>query len=61
MTFVGPLQWEAPECLQRNASGLKEYSYKSDVWSFAVTLYEMFARQVPYAGQRIVPPVRRQA
>ncbi|UJR20843.1 hypothetical protein I4U23_023953 [Adineta vaga] len=40
-----PLRWIAPEYLFSN-----EFSLKSDIWSFGVTLYELFtyARQRPY-------------
>eukprot|EP00808_Paulinella_micropora_P014417 g62859.t1 len=40
---AGPLKWMAPEALHRG-----EYSYKTDVYMFGVTLWELFARQRPY-------------
>ena len=33
-----PVRWEALECLIH-----RKYSHKSDVWSFGVTIWEMFA------------------
>jgi len=41
---TGPLKWMPPESL----TGQK-YSEKSDVWSFAVTCWEILARQEPFA------------
>eukprot|EP00049_Salpingoeca_infusionum_P022354 m.6267 g.6267 ORF g.6267 m.6267 type:complete len:1041 (+) comp5142_c0_seq1:166-3288(+) len=60
-----PIKWYAPECLF-----LSEFTNKSDVWSFAVTIWEVFSRgSKPYAGmtgrkvvefldanQRLAPP-----
>jgi len=37
--------WDAPEVLTNN-----HYSIKSDIYSFAVCLWEMFSRQDPYVG-----------
>ncbi|XP_059607865.1 tyrosine-protein kinase-like otk [Phlebotomus argentipes] len=40
-----PLRWLAPECLQDD-----DYSTKSDVWAFGVTVWEIFtqAREIPF-------------
>jgi len=43
---VGPLKWMAPESLK-----LKQYSEKSDVWSFGVTCWEIINQQEPYPNQ----------
>jgi len=40
---TGPLKIMAPECLTR-----KEYSFASDVWSFAVLLDEIYSRKEPF-------------
>jgi len=41
---VGPLKWMAPESLV-----YKQYSIKSDVWSFGITVIELFTRgEEPY-------------
>lgn len=41
-----PIKWTAPECLQT-----LEYSLKSDIWSFGIMLWEMFAKgRMPYAS-----------
>jgi serine/threonine protein kinase len=34
----------APECLEK-----KIYSFKTDVWSWAVTVWEIFSREIPFA------------
>lgn len=43
-----PIKWYAPETLER-----QRYSPKSDVWSFGVTLYEMFTCNTPYSNVEI--------
>lgn len=40
---VGPLKWMSPENIRDRI-----YSFKSDVWSFAVTLVEIYTRRMPY-------------
>jgi len=42
---TGPLKWMSPEAIRN-----REYSTKSDVWAFGVTLYEVVARNEPYLG-----------
>jgi serine/threonine protein kinase len=45
-THVGPIKWEAPESLQR-----KEYSEKTDAFSFGVCLYELVCGKEPWEGE----------
>jgi serine/threonine protein kinase len=40
---TGPLKWMAPESILE-----KSYSVKSDVWSFGITVIEIFTRALPY-------------
>jgi predicted Ser/Thr protein kinase len=42
---IGPIRWMAPESIAN-----KEYSTKSDVWSFAVIMYEIISRQEPHVA-----------
>ncbi|PRP84500.1 LRR receptor-like serine/threonine-protein kinase GSO1-like [Planoprotostelium fungivorum] len=42
-TSVGPVRWMAPEAIK-----LRQYSTKSDVWSFGVLIWEMVAVKDPY-------------
>ncbi|GMH65850.1 hypothetical protein TL16_g04297 [Triparma laevis f. inornata] len=44
-TNLGPVRWEAPESLKN-----KEFSEKTDVFSFGVCLYEMFVGREPFLG-----------
>jgi len=53
---VGPLKWMPPESIKD-----KIYSYKTDVWSYGVVMYELLVRQDPYGdldavtvGMRVV-------
>eukprot|EP00300_Choanocystis_sp_HF-7_P015860 c19203_g1_i4.p2 GENE.c19203_g1_i4~~c19203_g1_i4.p2 ORF type:complete len:208 (+),score=38.85 c19203_g1_i4:427-1050(+) len=45
MTQCGTPQWMAPEVLRNSP-----YDFKADVYSFAIVLWEMATRQVPYDG-----------
>ncbi|PRP87903.1 putative LRR receptor-like serine/threonine-protein kinase [Planoprotostelium fungivorum] len=44
-TMVGPLKWMSPEAIQKG-----EYSPKSDVFSFAVVMWEIITVEEPWAG-----------
>jgi len=46
---VGPLKWMAPEQMERCA-----YSKASDVFSFGVLLFEIFARDAPWNGMQVM-------
>ena len=46
MTKLGTLQWVAPEVLRD-----EHYSEKADIYSFAILVWELVARAVPYVGQ----------
>jgi len=43
---VGPLKWMAPESITS-----KEYSPKTDVYMFGMTMIEILTRQEPYPGE----------
>eukprot|EP01097_Dermamoeba_algensis_P006150 TRINITY_DN3870_c0_g1_i3.p1 TRINITY_DN3870_c0_g1~~TRINITY_DN3870_c0_g1_i3.p1 ORF type:complete len:680 (-),score=173.12 TRINITY_DN3870_c0_g1_i3:253-2292(-) len=56
-----PIRWTAPEVLEKKENGL---NLKSDVWSFAVVVYEIFSycRIDPYNGiktSQILPLLKR--
>jgi len=42
-TFGGPLRWMSPESLNN-----RNYSNKSDVWSYGVVIYEVTTGSIPY-------------
>jgi len=46
---VGPLKWMSPEAFLE-----KEYSTKSDVFSFAVVMYEVITQRPPWEGLTMV-------
>jgi len=46
---VGPIKWMAPESIKR-----KEYSKKSDIWTFGVVIWEVVTRQEPYEGEDLM-------
>lgn len=52
-TMCGTTGWVAPEVLAEEG-----YTEKADVYSFAIILWEMFTRQVPYAGKNTMQVVR---
>ena len=43
---VGTLRWTAPEVLRSES-----YSFKSDVFSFGLVMWEMWARELPFLGE----------
>ena len=44
-TNYGPLKWMAPESIRN-----KEYSQKSDIYMFGITMWEIWYRMQPYPG-----------
>jgi len=46
---VGPLKWMSPEAILE-----REYSIKSDVFSFAVVMYEIITQQPPWKDLSVV-------
>lgn len=49
MLFSGPIRWMAPEAI-----GERQYSEKSDVWSFGCTLFELLTAKEPWEGQDLI-------
>jgi len=52
---TGTFHWMAPEVMEG-----KKYTYKADVFSYAICLYEIIARRTPYpqmTGAQIVQSV----
>lgn len=43
MVSEGPIKWMSPESI-----GSLKYSTKSDVWSYATVIWEIYARKVPF-------------
>lgn len=61
-SFVGPLKWMAPEAITNrgtvpfhNYLNIAEYSEKTDVWSYGVTICELVTQEDPYPGYDMVP------
>jgi predicted Ser/Thr protein kinase len=43
---LGPIRWMAPEALKE-----KQYSAKSDAWSFGILMFEVIAQQEPHLNE----------
>eukprot|EP01122_Echinamoeba_exundans_P007398 TRINITY_DN2269_c0_g2_i1.p1 TRINITY_DN2269_c0_g2~~TRINITY_DN2269_c0_g2_i1.p1 ORF type:complete len:1362 (+),score=209.72 TRINITY_DN2269_c0_g2_i1:1089-5174(+) len=46
---IGPIRSMAPECIRD-----RQYSEKSDVWAWGVTIYELFMGDLPYPGMEML-------
>lgn len=44
LSTVGPVKWMAPECFEKRI-----YSIKTDIWAWGVTVWEIFAREIPFS------------
>ena len=49
-THIGTLHYMAPEILE----GQTYYTYKCDLWSLGIVIYELFFKEKPYMGQNEV-------
>lgn len=52
-TMCGTTGWVAPEVLAEEG-----YTEKADIYSFAIILWELLTRQIPYAGKNTMQVVR---
>jgi hypothetical protein len=48
-TTTGPLKWMAPEQLKK-----RSVSYKADVYSYGILLFELWGRQEPWSGKSAI-------
>lgn len=48
LELSGPIRWMAPESL-KPVDGLLQFSFASDVYSFAICIWEMLSRDIPMA------------
>ncbi|KAH7820770.1 putative tyrosine kinase domain protein [Monocercomonoides exilis] len=56
VNVLGTPQWTAPEVLKR-----KPYSLKADVYSYAIVMWELINRRVPYQGKNLLEIVNHVA
>ena len=55
-TNCGTPQWTAPEVfLTDDEDTPTTYGSKADIYSFAVFMWEVFTRKIPYSGQKLSP------
>jgi len=46
---IGPIRWMSPESIR-----YKQYSTKSDVWSFGIVIFEIVARKEPHEDESLL-------